>query len=48
LHPEATSELTASTIDAIVKFFVGQLPYILLADFAGALFGMIIGKSSSR
>jgi hypothetical protein len=48
LHPEATSELAASTIDAIVRFFVGQWPYILLADFAGVLFGMIIGKSSSK
>jgi len=48
LHPEATSELAASTIDAIVQFFVGRLPYILLADFAGVLFGAIIGKSSSN
>jgi predicted PurR-regulated permease PerM len=48
LHPETASQLAASTIDAIVKFFVGQLPYILLADFAGVLFGMIIGKSSSK
>ena len=48
LHPEATSELTASTIDAIVQFFVGHLPYILLADFAGVLFGAIIGKLPSN
>jgi predicted PurR-regulated permease PerM len=48
LHPEATSELAASTIDAVVRFFAAQLPYIVLADFAGVLFGAIIGKSSSN
>ena len=48
LHPETTSQAAASAIDSIVGFFVGQLPYILLADFTGVLFGVIIGKSSSR
>jgi len=47
LHPEAASQMAASTIDAIVRFFAGQFPYILLADFAGVLFGAIMGRSSS-
>jgi predicted PurR-regulated permease PerM len=48
LHPETTDQLAASTIDSIVNFFAKQLPYILLSEVAGTLFGAIIGKSSSR
>lgn len=48
LNPETASEAAASATDAIVNFFAGQLPYILLADFVGVLFGVLIGKSSSK
>jgi uncharacterized PurR-regulated membrane protein YhhQ (DUF165 family) len=48
LHPESASQAGGSAIDSIVSFFVGQLPYILLADFAGSVFGVLIGKLSSK
>jgi predicted PurR-regulated permease PerM len=48
LHPETASQAGASAIDSMVSFFVGQLPYILIADFAGVLCGVLIGKSSQK
>lgn len=48
LHPETASQAGVSAIDSTVSFIVAQLPYILIADFAGVLFGALIGKSSSK
>ena len=43
VHPEAIDQLASKTIDAMVLFVAEKLPFVILADVAGAIVGSIIG-----
>ena len=48
LNPGAANELAAEAIDQIVTFFAEKLPFVILADVAGAFVGSIIGSFQRR
>ena len=48
INPKAANEISAQTINQIVGIFANDLPYIVLADFAGGVAGSIINMFGSR
>jgi len=48
INPEAVNELASETIDAITTYFADNLPFIVLADVAGAIVGGVIGAFQRR
>ncbi|MGD9117260.1 MAG: hypothetical protein PVJ08_00760 [Dehalococcoidia bacterium] len=46
--PASAEELASSTINAMAEYIGEKLPYVILADFAGAIIGVIFGASMRK